>query len=452
MKVLGIETSCDETGVCLIETQETENGTILTVLGNQLYSQVAKHQEFGGVMPMLAKREHAKNLVPLLEKCLEEAFHGRISSFSKEVSLGLGTQTQDLERSVSECERCTASVRRGNSDVEVVQKIEKILAREPELFTELQKLLERIERPKIDAIAVTNGPGLEPALWVGVTFAKALSAAWDIPLIPTNHMEGHIVVSALSPSNKVCEALPSNPRLSQGGVVSPRTGAVCLELRAVEYLIKPTPYPALALLISGGHTQLVLIKDNLQYEIIGNTCDDAVGEAFDKVARMLGLPYPGGKVISDLAKKERADFPGKKAPYPLPRPMIHSKDFNFSFSGLKTAVLYTLKKIPTLTDQIKQELSLEFENAVLDVLSSKTSQAIEKFGPQALIIGGGVSANPQIRFILDQVCQKYNIKFLVPEVSASTDNALMIALAGYMNVLAGKKSDTSFKANGNLSL
>jgi N6-L-threonylcarbamoyladenine synthase len=326
--------------------------------------------------------------------------------------------------------------------------VEKILEREPELLTELKKLLETIARPEIDAIAVTNGPGLEPALWVGVTFAKALSAAWDIPLIPTNHMEGHIVVSSLSPS------------LDKEG------------LGAVEYLIKQIPYPALALLISGGHTQLVLIKDNLQYEIIGNTCDDAVGEAFDKVARMLGLPYPGGKVISDLAKKERAEFPDKKAPYPLPRPMLHSKDFNFSFSGLKTAVLYTLKKISLnslsknesgehfseknvladVTEQIKQELSLEFENAVLEVLGYKTSQAIEKFGPQALIIGGGVSANPQIRFVLDQVCQKYNIIFLVPEVSASTDNALMIALAGYMNILAGKKSDTSFKANGNLSL
>jgi N6-L-threonylcarbamoyladenine synthase len=439
MKVLGIETSCDETGVCLIETQEAENGTILTVLGNQLYSQVAKHQEFGGVMPMLAKREHAKNLVPLLEKCLEEAEHNRPVHQNGHPAL---TKAGKAEPPLS-----PPQTRRGARVCEG-GVVEKILEREPELLTELKKLLETIARPEIDAIAVTNGPGLEPALWVGVTFAKALSAAWDIPLIPTNHMEGHIVVSSLSPS------------LDKEG------------LGAVEYLIKQIPYPALALLISGGHTQLVLIKDNLQYEIIGNTCDDAVGEAFDKVARMLGLPYPGGKVISDLAKKERAEFPDKKAPYPLPRPMLHSKDFNFSFSGLKTAVLYTLKKISLnslsknesgehfseknvladVTEQIKQELSLEFENAVLEVLGYKTSQAIEKFGPQALIIGGGVSANPQIRFVLDQVCQKYNIIFLVPEVSASTDNALMIALAGYMNILAGKKSDTSFKANGNLSL
>jgi len=167
---------------------------------------------------------------------------------------------------------------------------------------------------------------------------------------------------------------------------------------------------------------------------------------------MLGLPYPGGKIISELAKKEREENPNKKAPYPLPRPMIHSKDLNFSFSGLKTAVLYTLKKLPEITEQTRQEISLEFESAVLDVIESKTSQAIEEYNPQTLIIGGGVSANPSIRELLQKVCQKYGLEFLVPEVTASTDNALMIALAGYMNILAGKKSDTTFRANGNLSL
>lgn len=419
MRILGIETSCDETGICIIEVKDDNNEKALTILGNQLYSQVAKHKEFGGVFPMLAKREHAKNLVPLLRKCLEEA---RLSSFSKE---------------------------EWHSDDEVVRKVENILSREPELFAELKKLLETIEKPGIDAIAVTNGPGLEPALWVGVTFAKALNAVWDIPIIPTNHMEGHIVVSSLSP-NTVHEVLPSNPHLSQGGVASPRDGAVVL--RKIEYKIKEIKYPALSLLISGGHTQLVISEENLKYKIIGNTCDDAVGEAYDKVARMLGLPYPGGKIISDLANKEKAEFPNKKPPYPLPRPMIHSKDLNFSFSGLKTAVLYTLKKIPEITDQVKQEISLEFENVVLDVLEKKVSQAIEEYNPQTLIIGGGVSANLNIRTELEKVCQKYGLEFLVPEVSASTDNALMIALAGFMNIKAGKTPTTDFKANGNLSL
>ncbi len=411
MIILGIETSCDETGVCIIQTEKNEVGETLTVLGNQLYSQVAKHAEFGGVFPMLAKREHAKNLVPLFEKCLKESnLWTPFSSFSKE---------------------------EWHSDDEVVGAVETILSREPELFIELKKLLETVEKPNIDAIAVTNGPGLEPALWVGVTFAKALSTAWNIPIIPTNHMEGHIVVASLQKVDS-----------SESQIDSTKTSPV----QSTFYNLRATKYPALALLISGGHTQLVLIKENLNYEIIGTTVDDAVGEAFDKVARMLGLPYPGGKIISDLAQKERDEFPNKKIPYPLPRPMIHSKNLNFSFSGLKTAVLYTLKKIPEITDAVKQEISLEFENAVLDVLNSKVSRAIEEYNPQTLIIGGGVSASKIIRSELSKVCQKYNMEFLVPEVSASTDNALMIALAGYMNILSGKKSDTDFRANGNLSL
>jgi N6-L-threonylcarbamoyladenine synthase len=392
MNILGIETSCDETGVCIIEVNDNK----VKVLGNQLYSQVSKHKEFGGVFPMLAKREHAKNLVPLLEACLKEA------KLLKTKAEPIGIPKAGL--------------------------LSTILEREGELYVELKKLLETIEKPNIDAIAVTNGPGLEPALWVGVVFAKALNSVWNIPIIPTNHMEGHIVVSSLFPS------------LDKEG------------LGAVEYILKETKHPAIALLISGGHTQLVLIKDSLQYKIIGNTCDDAVGEAYDKVARMLGLPYPGGKIISDLAKKEKEENPNKKTPYPLPRPMIHSKDLNFSFSGLKTAVLYTLKKIPEITDQVRQEISLEFENSVLDVLNNKVSRAIEEHNPQTLIIGGGVSANFKIREELAEVCKKYNIEFLVPEVSASTDNALMIALAGYMNILAGKQSTTDFKASGNLTL
>ncbi len=400
MKILGIETSCDETGVCIIKTQETEAGGNLTVLGNQLYSQVKLHEQYGGVFPMMAKREHAKNLVPLLEACLREA------------GLYISKDKANLSPSLDK-----------EAEIRKVGAVKKILEREGNLFVELQKLLETIEKPTIDAIAVTNGPGLEPALWVGVVFAKALNAVWGIPIIPTNHMEGHVVVSSLiKTENKN------------------------------EYSIIETKYPALALLISGGHTQLVLIKGNLQYKIIGNTCDDAVGEAYDKVARMLGLPYPGGKIISDLAKKERTEFPSKKTPYPLPRPMIHSKDLNFSFSGLKTAVLYTLKKLPEITDQIKQEIALEFENAVLDVLTSKVSQAIEEYDPKTIIIGGGVSANPMIRSELQKICNKYNINFLVPEVAASTDNALMIALAGFMNIKAGGQTTTDFRANGNLSL
>lgn len=400
MKILAIETSCDETGVCIIETDaDFSNNKNIKILGNQLYSQVAMHTQFGGVVPMMAKREHAKNLIPLLEKCLEEA------NIKKD------------------------SVSKINKSKE--EKIIEILIRENELFIDLMGLAERIEKPDIDAIAVTNGPGLEPALWVGVTFAKALSELWDIPVIPTNHMEGHIVVASLLP-----------------------------ETNSNSYKLKAINYPAIALLISGGHTQLVLIKNDLQYQIIGNTKDDAVGEAFDKVARLLGLPYPGGRIISELAEKERNEFPNKVPPYPLPRPMIHSKDLDFSFSGIKTAVLYLIKKIiqqqsassPDLSASVKQEIACEFENAVVEVLLSKTKKAVEQYGAKTIMIGGGVSANKKIRNDFKDMSEKLGITFLVPEIKASTDNALMIAVAGLLNIIAGKKPEKDFKAQGNLSL
>lgn len=395
MIILGIETSCDETAICIIETDDNSNTPRLKILGNQLYSQINLHMQYGGVYPMMAKREHVKNLVPLLEKCLVES---DIVNFNN------------------------------NQEVtpEKKKKIKEILIREQGLFEPFIELIEKIEstswKKKIDSIAVTNGPGLEPALWVGVSFAKALSEIWGIPVIPTNHMEGHIVVASL---NKINDN---------------------------QYQIDKINHPAIALLISGGHTQLVLIKENLKYEIIGNTKDDAIGEAFDKVARILGLPYPGGPEISKLAEKDRKEFPNKIPPYPLPRPMIHSHDLNFSFSGIKTAVLYTVQKIGVLNDIIKQEIAREFEDAVVEVINKKTREAIEQFGAQTLIIGGGVSANRKIREDFSVWAKNLNINFLIPEISASTDNAFMIALAGYLNIKAGKKAEIEFKANGNLSL
>jgi len=394
MKILGIETSCDETGICIIETEDNSSNPKIKILGNQLYSQIALHTQYGGVFPMMAKREHALNLTPQLEKCLEEAG-------MKKDSVGI------IPDSTKE-------------------KVREILIREPEMFDEVIKLTEKIEKPDIDAIAVTNGPGLEPALWVGVTFAKAISKIWNIPLIPTNHMEGHIIVAPL-----VNEAEPKT------------------------YTLKPINYPAIALLISGGHTQLVLVNEEnkkLKYEIVGNTKDDAIGEAFDKVARILGLPYPGGPQISKLAEKERIEFPDKKTSYPLPRPMIHSGDLNFSFSGIKTAVLYTVREITEMTDSIKQEIAREFEDAVVEVITKKTEKAVEEFGVKTIIIGGGVSANKKIRTDFAKLAEKLGIDFMVPEFSASTDNAFMIALAGYINILSGQKPEKDFKANGNLSL
>jgi N6-L-threonylcarbamoyladenine synthase len=395
MIILGIETSCDETAICIIETDDNSPIPKIKILGNQLYSQITLHAQYGGVFPMMAKREHAKNLTPLLEKCLEES---GIVNLEEKIKL----KDQKIE------------------------KIKEILVREQGLFEPFIELAEKINsavwNKKIDVIAVTNGPGLEPALWVGVSFAKALSELLGIPVMPTNHMEGHMAVAQL---NKISDK---------------------------EYEIKNINYPAIALLISGGHTQLVLIKESLKYEIIGNTRDDAIGEAFDKVARILGLAYPGGPLISKLAEKERVENPDKVPPYPLPRPMIHSHDLNFSFSGIKTAVLYTVQKIPTITEQIKQEIAREFEDAVVEVIVKKTKEAVEQYGAQIIIIGGGVSANKKIRNDLAKLAEDSNIEFLVPEISASTDNAFMIALAGYLNIKSGKKTETEFKAKGNLSL
>ena len=398
MIILGIETSCDETAVCIIETDDNYPIPKIKILGNQLYSQIALHAQYGGVFPMMAKREHTKNLVPLLEKCLNE---------SDIINFEVKNQKSQIPENK-------------------IEKIKEILVREQGLFEPFIELMKKIESAvwykKIDAIAVTNGPGLEPALWVGVSFAKALSEALGIPVMPTNHMEGHITVSSLD------------------------------KLSDKEYKIKKVNYPAVALLISGGHTQLVLIKESLNYEIVGNTKDDAIGEAFDKVARILGLAYPGGPLISKLAEKERREFPNKIPPFPLPRPMIHSHDLNFSFSGIKTAVLYTVQKIPKITDEIRQEIAREFEDAVVEVIVKKTKEAIEQFGAQTIIIGGGVSANEKIRSDFTKLAENLNINFLVPEISASTDNAIMIALAGYINIKSGKKFGVDLKAKGNLTL
>ncbi|MDD4803709.1 MAG: tRNA (adenosine(37)-N6)-threonylcarbamoyltransferase complex transferase subunit TsaD [Candidatus Pacebacteria bacterium] len=410
MKILGIETSCDETGICIIETEDNSDSSTISnskikILGNQLYSQIAIHAQYGGVFPMMAKREHALNLVPQLEKCLEES----------------GLLKTNLDSRLH-----------GNDKLE---KIREILARENDLSENLIELIEKIERPNIDAIAVTNGPGLEPALWVGVCFAKAVSEAWDIPIIPVNHMEGHVVVAMLQPSEKLK-----------------------VESEKLEYKIKDVNYPIIALLISGGHTQLVLSKENQKYEIIGSTRDDAIGEAFDKVARILGLPYPGGPQISKLAEKDRIENPHdsasglRKSAFPLPRPMIHSGDLNFSFSGIKTAVLYTVQKIENMTDDIRQEIAREFEDAVVEVIIKKTQQAVEQYGAQTIIIGGGVSANKKIRNDFAKLAEDIHVELMIPEFNASTDNAFMIALAGYINIKAGKKPETDFKANGNLSL
>jgi N6-L-threonylcarbamoyladenine synthase len=390
MKILSIETSCDETAVAIVEARGDETKAEFKILGNALLSQVDVHQEFGGVFPALAKREHAKNLVPLLEAALEEA----------EL---LHEDTQSLAP-------------------ELHDRIAKILEREPGLPEAFLEFISESETPDIDVIAVTAGPGLEPALWVGVNFAKALSLAWNKPVVAVNHLEGHILAA-----------------LSQGDNET--------------LIISDMNLPLLALLISGGHTELVLMKEWMEYELLGATRDDAVGEAFDKVARMLGLPYPGGPQISKLAEKARDE--NKTNPITLPRPMIDSGTCDFSFAGLKTAVLYLLKKMPDASDADKQHIAHEFENAVADVLWSKTDRALKESGARTLVIGGGVSANTHIRRVFQKQVKESHPEaaLFIPSAELTTDNAVMIALAGFYRARHIEFADIeTLRANGNLSL
>ena len=253
MKILAIETSCDETAIAILEAQGDEISATFRVLGNALLSQVETHREYGGVFPALAKREHAKNLVPLLEAALEEA----------EL---LHEDTQVIPD-------------------EMRTKISRILERESGLAEQFFEFVSECEPPEIDAIAVTAGPGLEPALWVGINFARALGLLWNKPVVAINHMEGHILSACAE-------------RSTADGSEQKAENTEKLKIQNVHL-------PVLALLISGGHTELVVMGEWLSYKLVGETQDDAVGEAFDKIARMLGLPYPGGPEVSRLAERAR---------------------------------------------------------------------------------------------------------------------------------------------------
>lgn len=437
MKILSIETSCDETAVSIIEATGDAKSPSFKILGNGLYSQIEKHVEFGGVMPTLAKREHAKNLVPLLKKASDDAFDN-----AENFSLKFAPANISL-------------------DDEIKKDAEKILSREDGLYEDLINFLEKNELIDIDCIAVTEGPGLEPALWVGVSFAKALAVILNKPLVAVNHMEGHIV-SVLMGSGTA-----SDSEVDRSANVN---------------------FPALALLISGGHTELVHIKNWHEYKIVGQTQDDAVGEAFDKVARMLDLQYPGGPKVSKLAGKwreqtkdgvtseenslaqdddaEKVEIAEKsvKNIWTLPRPMIHSKDYNFSFSGLKTAVLYALKKKVEadgpISEQEKEMLCAEFEDAVTEVLVKKTKQALTDLKAKTLIIGGGVIANTFIKSAMEKMVTELNtetqasVKMYAPSIDMSTDNSVMIGIAGYLRYLAGfvENNPRELTAKGGLSL
>lgn len=425
MIILAIETSCDETAISVLKI--TGSKPKVVVLAHLISSQAKLHAEWGGVVPSLAKREHVKNFTPLLIEALTEA---KLLKPAKTNPPASGETFLNLKKSAS-------------------QRIKKTLEREPELFVELVKLFSTTKIPKIDAITVTYGPGLEPALWVGVNAAKALAIAWQKPLVPVNHMAGHIYSVLGNAKNKL-------------------------------------KFPAVALLVSGGHTELVLIKDYLKHGIIGQTRDDAVGEAFDKVARLLDLPYPGGPEISKLAcqhekqgdvilrssaqrvgaSKEIRDHANIRAEknniaelIKLPRPMIHSGDLDFSFSGLKTAVLYLVKKLKeqnNWNDTIRAAIAHEFQTAAVEVLVYKTLKALEKNKAKTLIVGGGVVANTELRKVLtEKVAAKFPaVTLLLSDTKLATDNATMIGIAGYLSLINNQKLPplSKIKAQGNLVL
>lgn len=390
MLILSIETSCDETAISLVRVAGDFPTATYEILGNALHSQIDIHAEFGGVYPLVAKREHALALVPML-----------ISALSQAELLEAGpTVLKD----------------------ELVENVTATLEREDGLATFFLEFLSKYSLPEINMIAVTSGPGLEPALWVGISFAKALASVLTCPVVPVNHMEGHVLASLYDVE--------------------------------IDNALAPIKFPAIALLISGGHTELVLMRDWGKYEKIGETRDDAVGEAFDKVARMMGIPYPGGPEIGRRATIARA---ANATPYKevLPRPMLHSNDFDFSFSGLKTAVRYAIDGAQ-LTEEEKNALARDFEDAAIEVLLKKTTKAIDHYHAETLIIGGGVSANNYLRqtFTKTLLASHPTVEIYLPHRNLATDNSIMIALAGHAQLATARSAGAVayITASGNRSL
>jgi len=297
----------------------------------------------------------------------------------------------------------------------------------PKIYNQLLKKEKGLER-KIDAIAVTVGPGLEPALWTGITFAQELSAKLKKPLIGANHMEGHLY------SNWLSVAQVKSSKLK---VKSEKT---------TPYALRPTTsikFPAIALIVSGGHTILLHMTAINKWTKLGETLDDAAGEAFDKVARMLGLPYPGGPEIQKLAAK------GNPNAIKFPRPMLNKQNYEFSFSGLKTSVLYYLRDNPATN---KADVAASFQQAVIDVLTKKTMRAAKEFNAKSILLCGGVSANKPLQNTLRKLAEDSGRNFVVPDLEFNTDNAAMIAVAAYINSLQKNKRRLKIEAQGNLSI
>jgi N6-L-threonylcarbamoyladenine synthase len=322
MRVLGIETSCDETGIAIYDDKKG-------LLANQLYSQVKLHADYGGVVPELASRDHVRKTVPLIQAALKEA----------------GLSSTD-----------------------------------------------------IDAVAYTAGPGLVGALLVGATVGRSLAFAWDVPAIPVHHMEGHLLAPMLEDN--------------------------------------PPAFPFVALLVSGGHTQLISVTGIGKYELLGESIDDAAGEAFDKTAKLLGLDYPGGPMLSKMASQ------GTEGRFVFPRPMTDRPGLDFSFSGLKTFAANTIRNNDD-SEQTCADIARAFEDAVVDTLMIKCKRALEKTGFKRLVMAGGVSANRTLRAKLAQMMQKRGGEVFYARPEFCTDNGAMIAYAGMVRLNAGATADLS---------
>jgi len=312
VRVLGIETSCDETGIALYDDS-------LGLMADLLYSQIDVHKAYGGVVPELASRDHIRKCLPMIDQILAQ------------------TETKP---------------------------------------------------DQIDAIAYTEGPGLIGALLVGASIAKSLALAWNIPAIGIHHMEGH--------------------------------------LQATQLTETPTQYPFVALLVSGGHTQLMACSQPGEYEILGESMDDAAGEAFDKVAKMLELGYPGGPQVAALATH------GAKGRFHFPRPMTQKPGLNFSFSGLKTHTMNTLRALKDPSDQDRADIARAFEDAVVETIKIKCTRALAQTGYPTLVLAGGVSANTSLRVGLQTLSQTLQIEVNYPDLKFCTDNGAMIAIAGLL--------------------
>ena len=329
MRILGIETSCDETGVAIYDEEKG-------LIANQLHTQIALHADYGGVVPELASRDHIRKLAPLLQAALQEA---------------------------------------------------------------------NLTAKDIDGVAYTCGPGLVGALLVGSTVARSLAYAWNVPAIGIHHMEGHLLA----------------PMLEEN----------------------PPHFPFVALLVSGGHTQLVRVDGVGRYELLGESIDDAAGEAFDKTAKLLGLDYPGGAALARLALN------GTPNRFSFPRPMTDRPGLDFSFSGLKTFAANTLHQVMKeegeLTEQSKADIAYAFQEAVVDTLAIKCKRALKQTGLKRLVIAGGVSANKQLRQTLADLMQQLGGEVFYPQPQFCTDNGAMIAYAGFLRLKQGQQQDLAIE-------